>query len=115
LAAASSTKQPLTKRGVARSVAFFTSSTAPGHPEQATLPDCDTLVQYMGGREAIETAQRLLKLGHSPDLPVIAIENCSRPNERIMRIQLKDLEKGLPDCQGPVLVLIGEAMAPRRY
>jgi hypothetical protein len=31
-----------------------------------------------------------------------------------MRMQLKDLEKGLPDCQGPVLVLIGAAMAPRR-
>jgi uroporphyrin-III C-methyltransferase len=114
LAAASSAKQPLTKRGVARSVAFFTSSTAPNHPEQTTLPDCDTLVQYMGGREAVETAQRLHGLGHPPDLPVIAIENCSRPNERIMRMQLKDLEKGLPDCQGPVLVLIGAAMAPRR-
>jgi uroporphyrin-III C-methyltransferase len=52
-AAAASSKQPLTKRGIARSVAFFTSSTAPNHPEQTTLPDCDTLIQYMGGKEAI--------------------------------------------------------------
>ncbi|HZX28546.1 MAG TPA: uroporphyrinogen-III C-methyltransferase, partial [Telluria sp.] len=52
LAAAASTLQPLTKRGVARSVSFFTSSTAPGHPDEPALPQTDTLIQYMGGREA---------------------------------------------------------------
>ncbi|RZI41217.1 uroporphyrinogen-III C-methyltransferase [Herbaspirillum sp. HC18] len=114
LAAAASSKQPLTKRGIARSVAFFTSSTSPDHPEQATLPDCDTLIQYMGGREAIATAQKLLALGKPPSLPVIVIENCSRPDERILRLKLGELEKGLAGCEGPVLVMIGEAMAPRR-
>ena len=114
LAAAASTKQPLTKRGVARSVAFFTSSTAPSHPEQTTLPDCDTLIQYMGGREAITTAQKLLAQGRSPSLPVVVIENCSRANERILRLQLNELEQGLADCHGPVLVMIGEALAPRK-
>jgi uroporphyrin-III C-methyltransferase len=113
LAAAASTKQPLTKRGIARSVAFFTSSTAPHHPEQTTLPDCDTLIQYMGGKEAIATAQKLLAQGRSPTLPVVVIENCSRANERIMRLQLKELEQGLADCHGPVLVMIGEAFASR--
>src|SRR6476620_9527750 len=42
LAAAASTRQPLTKRGIARSVALFTSATAPGEPDQVILPDCDT-------------------------------------------------------------------------
>ena len=113
LAAAASTKQPLTKRGIARSVAFFTSSTAPGHPEQTTLPDCDTLIQYMGGREAITTAQKLLAQGRSPDLPVIAVENCSRENERVMHLRLVELERGLAACQGPVLVMFGHALGPR--
>ncbi|HYD80043.1 MAG TPA: uroporphyrinogen-III C-methyltransferase [Paucimonas sp.] len=113
LAAAASTRQPLTKRGIARSVAFFTSSTAPEHPEQTTLPDCDTLVQYMGGKEAIATAERLLARGASPSLPVVVIENCSRPDERILRLHLGELEKGIEQCHGPVLVMIGEAMAPR--
>jgi uroporphyrin-III C-methyltransferase len=113
LAAAASTRQPLTKRGIARSVAFFTSSTAPGHPEQTTLPDCDTLIQYMGGKEAVATAQKLLAQGRSPDLPVVVVENCSRPNERAHRLRLGDLEQGLSGCQGPVLVMIGEAFAPR--
>jgi uroporphyrin-III C-methyltransferase len=112
-AAAASSKQPLTKRGIARSVAFFTSSTAPNHPEQTTLPDCDTLIQYMGGKEAIATAQKLLAQGRPPTLPVVVVENCSRDNERIMRLQLSELERGLSQCQGPVLVMIGEALAPR--
>lgn len=113
LAAAASTRQPLTKRGVARSVAFFTSATALDHPEQITLPNCDTLVQYMGGREAAITAQKLLGLGYAPDLPVVVVENCSRENERVLRLRLGELEQGLSACQGPVLVMIGEALASR--
>ncbi|WP_136419427.1 uroporphyrinogen-III C-methyltransferase [Herbaspirillum sp. ST 5-3] len=113
LAAAASTKQPLTKRGIARSVAFFTSSTAPGHPEQSTLPDCDTLIQYMGGKEAVATARKLLAQGKSPALPVLVVENCSRDNECVLRLTLGELEQGLAACHGPVLVMIGEALASR--
>lgn len=112
-AAAAATQQPLTKRGVARSIAFFTSATAPNQPDELTLPDCDTLIQYMGGREAIITAQKLLEQGRSPALPVVVVENCSLKNQRIMRMSLHDLEQGLGDCEGPVLVMIGAAMAAR--
>ncbi|HJW55039.1 MAG TPA: uroporphyrinogen-III C-methyltransferase [Burkholderiaceae bacterium] len=114
LAAAASTRQPLTRRGIARSVAFFTSSTAPDHPEQTTLPDCDTLIQYMGGKEAAITAQKLLSQGRSPALPVVVVENCSLANERVLRLQLGELEQGLAQCHGPVLVMIGEALALRK-
>lgn len=113
LAAAASTKQPLTKRGIARSVAFFTSSVAPGQPDQVTLPDCDTLVQYMGGKEAIATARSLLSQGRAIGTPVVVVENCSRDNERVLRLTLQDLEEGLSHCSGPVLVMIGEALASR--
>ena len=113
LAAAASSKQPLTRRGIARSVAFFTSSTAPDQPEQSTLPSCDTLVQYMGGREAIKTARALLAEGYAADTPVIVVENCSRADERILRLALIDLETGLAQCSGPVLMMIGAAMALR--
>jgi uroporphyrin-III C-methyltransferase len=113
LAAAAASRQPLTKRGVARSVAFFTSSIASNHPDQLTLPDCDTLVQYMGGREAVATARKLLSSGRSPQLPVVLIENCSRSNERILRLTLVELERGLADFHGPVLVMIGEALTIR--
>ena len=115
LAAAAATQQPLTKRGVSRSVAFFTSSTAPGEPDQTRIPDCDTLVQYMGGREAIATAQRLLAQGRRADTPVVVIENCSRPDQRIVRLTLGALAHGLGENHGPVLVMLGDAMAVRAH
>lgn len=113
VAAAAATKQPLTKRGVARSVAFFTSSTAPEHADHAAIPDTDTLVQYMGGREAIATAQRLLEQGRAATTPVVVIENCSRPDQRILRLTLGTLAQGLGASHGPVLVMLGEAMRLR--
>lgn len=113
VAAAAATKQPLTKRGVSRSVAFFTSSTAPEHAEHAAIPDTDTLVQYMGGREAIVTAQRMLDQGRKPATPVVVIENCSRPDQRILRLTLATLAQGLGAAHGPVLVMLGEAMKLR--
>jgi len=113
VAAAAAMQQPLTKRGVARSVAFFTSSTAPNHPDQTTLPDCDTLVQYMGGKEAIATAQKLRAQGRPPTLPVLVVENCSLPNEHVQWLQLSELEQGLAECSGPVLVMFGEALMRR--
>lgn len=112
-AAAAATQLPLTKRGIARSIAFFTSATAPNQPDQLTLPDCDTLIQYMGGREAMVTAQKLLEQGRSPDLPVVIVENCSLANQKIVRMNLRELERGLLDTQGPVLVMIGAALAAR--
>ena len=115
LAAAAASKQPLTKRGVARSVAFFTSSTAPEHAEHDAIPDTDTLVQYMGGREAIATAERLLAQGRRPDTPVVVIENCSRPDQHIRRLTIASLAQGLGAAHGPVLVMLGDAMKIRAH
>ena len=113
LAAAASAKRPLTRRGIARSVSLFTSSTAPDLPGEVIMPNGYTLVQYMGGREATATARRLLELGHAPSTPVVVVENCSRPDERIYHLQLSALEPGLQACSGPVLVMIGPALADR--
>jgi uroporphyrin-III C-methyltransferase len=115
LAAAAATRQPLTKRGVARSVAFFTSSTAPNEPDHPALPETDTLIQYMGGREAAATAERLLAEGRRADLPVVVVENCSRADQRILRLSLSDLAQGLEAAHGPVLVMIGEALQQRPH
>lgn len=115
LAAAAASKQPLTKRGVARSVAFFTSSVAPEHPDYLAIPESDTLVQYMGGREAIATAQRMLAQGRRSDTPVVVIENCSRADQRVLRLDLATLAQGLGQTHGPVLVMLGEAMQMREH
>ena len=113
LAAAASTRQPLTKRGIARSVALFTSSTAPGESTDTRIPECDTLVQYMGGKEAMLTAQRMLSNGFPGNLPVVIIENCSRSDERQQFLSLDELSLGISTKQGPVLVMMGEAMRIR--
>ncbi len=113
MAAAASVQLPLTKRGVARSVALFTSSTAPGETEETRIPDCDTLIQYMGGREAILTATRMLAKGFPGTHPVVIIESCSRPEEKHLHITLAELAQGLPACDGPVLVMMGESMRTR--
>ena len=67
----------------------------------------------MGGQEAISTAKRLLAAGKSADTTVIAIENVSRANQRVMRMTLAQMAEGLPECAGPVLVMIGEALRER--
>ncbi len=114
LAAAAACKQPLTRRGIARSVALFTSSTAPEHADPMPVtPDADTIVQYMGGREAIATARRLLGQGRAPGTPVVAVESCSRPEQKITRLSLAELAEGLEVAHGPVLVMIGEALRAR--
>jgi uroporphyrin-III C-methyltransferase len=112
-AAAAATLSPLTKRGSARSVAFFTSSSAPELPDTTQLPDCDTLVQYMGGQKAVQTAELLLAQGRAPDLPVLVVENCTLPDQRIQRMTLAQLQLGLDQFSGPVLVMIGTAFAAR--
>lgn len=115
LAAAAATRQPLTKRGVSRSVAFFTSSTAPELDGLVTTPNTDTLVQYMGGREAIATAQGLLAQGREATTPVVVIENVSRTDQRVLRLTLADLARGLDAANGPVLVMIGNALEMRSH
>eukprot|EP01037_Dinobryon_pediforme_P021376 gene21377-22227_t len=45
--------------------------TAPDEPSEFIMPNGDTLVQYMGGREATATAQRLLSLGYARTTPVV--------------------------------------------
>jgi uroporphyrin-III C-methyltransferase len=60
-------------------VSLFTSSTGVDEPDEVRMPNGDTLVQYMGGREATATAQRLLALGHAPDTPVVVVETAAAP------------------------------------
>ena len=46
---------------------------------------------------------------------MVVIENCSRPDQRIVRLTLSALAHGLGDTHGPVLVMLGDAMAARAH
>jgi uroporphyrin-III C-methyltransferase len=113
LAAAAASQQPLTQRGVARSVALFTSATAPGESRVGELPNCDSLVQYMGGAHAVATARQMLAQGYPASLPVLIVENCSLPQQRIVRTSLSQVTELMSDISGPVLVMIGESFRSR--
>lgn len=76
-----------------------------------TIPTCDTLVQYMCGKDVVTTKKCLLILGYAKTTPVIIVENCSLVNERIFILQLSTSVHSLTQCTGgPVLVMIGNAL-----
>lgn len=115
-AAAASAKAPLTLRGVSSSLVFATGHDLDGR----TLPDWAglalggaTVAVYMGRSVAGAVAERLTEAGLAPDTPVAAIENASRADESILTGTLRDLpalsQRG--DVTGPVLILIGRALA----
>ncbi|MFC7052153.1 siroheme synthase CysG [Hansschlegelia quercus] len=115
LAAAASAQAPLTLRGVASSLIFATGQDLAGEvlPDWAQLAlQGATVAVYMGRSVAGSVADRLAAAGLSPDTPVVAIENATRADERILTGRLSGLAalnlRG--DLEGPVLILIGDAL-----
>ena len=119
LAGAASIQQSLTLRGVSRSVAFITlaqgaENLAPGKP--ISNPSADTLVYYMGRKDAAHIAQQLIE--NSPnqndDTPVQILEAVSTPRERLWSSTLQELALGKADqwfdSSSPALIMIGEAL-----
>ncbi|MEA9602202.1 uroporphyrinogen-III C-methyltransferase [Polynucleobacter sp. MG-28-Ekke-A2] len=122
LAGAASIQQSLTLRGVSRSVAFITlaqgaENVAPGQP--ISNPTADTLVYYMGRKDAARIAQQLIE--QSPNqhasTPVQILEAVSTARERLWTSTLKELAAGKADqwfdSSSPALIMIGEALAGR--
>ena len=122
LAGAASIQQSLTLRGISRSVAFVTlaqgsESLTLGEP--ISNPTADTLVYYMGRRDASKIAQQLIsqsKTGgiHNENTPVQILEAVSTPRERLWSSTLQELAEGQADdwfnTTSPALIMIGEAL-----
>ena len=119
LAGAASIQQSLTLRGVSRSVAFITlaqgaENLAPGQP--ISNPSADTLVYYMGRKDAARIAQQLI--AQSPNqhgnTPVQILEAVSTPRERLWTSTLEELAAGKADqwfdSTAPALIMIGKAL-----
>ena len=121
LAGAASLQQSLTLRGVSRSVAFVTlaqateGSLAEKH-QPISSPTADTLVYYMGRKDAANIAKQLIT--NSPnfnsDTSVHILEAVSTPRERHWSSTLEYLAKGAADqwfdSTSPALLMIGEAL-----
>ena len=119
-AAAADFELPLTLRGVASSLVFTTGHDLTG----AVLPDWArlaisgaTVAVYMGRTVAASVAARLMDAGLPADTTVAVVENASRREKRLLHGTLKDLP-GLEhrdELSGPVMVIIGEAVADANF
>ena len=116
-AAAAALNLSLTHRDVARRVQFVT-----GHDRHGRLPaDLDvgaladpkvTTCLYMAGRTAPALALDLMQHGLPASTAVVVMTNVSLKNERSLRTTVAGLARDFdPPAEGPVIVLIGAAMA----
>ena len=121
LAGAASTQQSLTLRGVSRSVAFITLAQATEngsaeHTQPISNPTADTLVYYMGRKDAAKIAQQLITQSpnQSANTPVQILEAVSTARERQWSSTLGELALGKADqwfdSSSPALIMIGEAL-----
>ena len=122
LAGAASIQQSLTLRGVSRSVAFVTlarGSENLASSQPISNPTADTLVYYMGRKDAVKIAQQLIaqsKTGgiHNKNTPVQILEAVSTPRERLWSSTIQELAEGQADnwfdTASPALIMIGEAL-----
>lgn len=115
-AAAAAIGQSLTRRGRNTAFRILTGHDVNGFAEQdwkSLARPGATAAIYMGTRAAAFLRGRLMMHGAAPDLPVTAIENASRPDQRIIPARLLDLPETLAGAaiRGPVMLLFG--LSPR--
>jgi len=114
LAASADLKRSLTRRGVARSVAFVTPRIGEGE-DVADWCDAaaaaDTVAIYMGAGDAEAVAKALIARGRLPSTPVALIENASRADRAVMSGTLATLPAlAAARGGGPALIVVGEVV-----
>ncbi len=119
-AAAADFELPLTLRGVTSSMVFTTGHDLKGKslPDWAKLAISGaTVAVYMGRSVAADVASRLIEAGLSPDTAVAVVENASLVDRRKFHGTLADLPslEGRTDLAGPVMTIIGDAVAGANF
>jgi uroporphyrin-III C-methyltransferase/precorrin-2 dehydrogenase/sirohydrochlorin ferrochelatase len=115
--AAAGLKVALTHRDYARRLQFITAHDRRGHLpadiDWASVADvAATTVVYMPKRTLSELTEAAISHGLDPNTPAIAVANATRPDEQVLLSSVgkiaAELDAAHPD--GPVLVMIGEAL-----
>jgi uroporphyrin-III C-methyltransferase len=126
LAGAAAIQQSLTLRGVSRSVAFVTLAQGTENladnegQKPIQIPQADTLVYYMGRKEAANIAKQLIENSshHTSETPVHILEAVSTQNERHWSSTLSELANGKAndwfDSASPALIMVGEALREKK-
>jgi len=115
-AGAAAIGQSLTRRGRNSSFRILTGHDVDGfadHDWHALARPGSTAAIYMGVKASTYLRGRLLMHGAAAGTAVTAVENASRPNQRVIATTLIDLPKALAAAapEGPVTILYG--LAPR--
>jgi uroporphyrin-III C-methyltransferase len=112
LAASAELGVSLTRRGLARSVAFLTPRVGAGEKPNdwaRAAASADTAVIYMGVGEAAAITASLLECGVAPSSPVVVVENASLPGRQRFAMTLRDLPGvAVLGIAGPAVILLGE-------
>ncbi len=115
-AAAADSAVALTRRGVASHLILATGHGADGgEPEgwESIAAAGGTVALYMGKSVADRIVARLLAAGLDAATPVVAVENAGRSDRRLLAGVLRELPAlaRRADITGPVLILLGPAVA----
>jgi len=117
LAAAATLQAPLTRRGVARSVAFVTPRAGRGESASEWLPaalGADSVVLYMAAGAAQSIARDLIDAGKRAQTPVAIVTSATLPGETRALATLAALAaQPLPRAAGPVVMAVGEVFGER--
>ncbi len=108
---------PLTHRGVSRGVRLVT-----GHLREDQEIELDwralsdpeaTLVIYMGLSNLGILRERLIGAGLDPDIPAMAVQNGTLPQQRKLRGTLRNLPERVADAGmgAPLLIIVGRTVA----
>jgi uroporphyrin-III C-methyltransferase len=112
LAAAATLGVSLTRRGVARTVAFLTPRVGKDETASEWLPaalGADSVVLYMAAGASQSIAASLIDAGKSANTPVALVESATLPGERRLFTTLGALrERQLRRASGPVVMCVGE-------
>ncbi len=104
----------LTRRGLARHVAFVTPRAGQGERKNdwaASVLAADTAVIYMGAGLAEVISAELIARGKPKATPLALVESATLPGRRILRGTLADLPAlALGTGGGPAVVLLGEVL-----
>jgi uroporphyrin-III C-methyltransferase len=113
-AAAAQLGVSLTRRGVARKVAFVTPRAGAGEPANdwvSAVAAADTAVIYMGAGLAEQIARALDEHGMRPDTPLALVENASLPQAQVRVGTLHDLPRlARATGPGPAVIILGEVL-----
>lgn len=118
LAAASSLRVSLTRRGIARTVAFLTPRVGKDETASEWLPaalGADSVVLYMAAGASQSIAQSLIDAGKPASTPVALVESATLPEERRLFTTLGELRTlEIARAAGPVVMCVGEVFTENR-